>query len=125
MVLTLLELIGYSLYSVIIFLHYPVHRQDHKIKKIVNINNLDISLKKTQIDYPCEWSYRIIGSDEHLLRKAAKSAVGNKKYTLSVSNRSSGGKYQSLNLELRVIDESERLRIFENLKNEAAINFVL
>jgi putative lipoic acid-binding regulatory protein len=95
------------------------------MKKMVNINNLDNSVKKTQIDYPCEWSYRIIGSDEHLLREAAKSAVGNKKYTLSVSNRSSGGKYQSLNLELRVIDESERLRIFENLKNEAAINFVL
>jgi uncharacterized protein len=95
------------------------------MKKIVNINNIDNSMNQTLIDYPCEWSYRIIGSDEHLLRKAAKSAVGNKKYTLSVSNRSSGGKYQSLNLELRVVDESERLRIFDNLKNEAAIKFVL
>ena len=82
-------------------------------------------MQKTHIDYPCEWSYRIIGSDEHLLRKAAKSAVGNKKYTLSVSNRSSGGKYKSLNLELRVTDENERLRIFENLKKQAAVNFVL
>ena len=92
---------------------------------MVNINNLNNNAKKTQIDYPCDWSYRIIGSDEHLLRKAAKSAVGNKKYTLTVSNRSSGGKYHSLNLEIRVTDENERLRIFENLKNEAAINFVL
>jgi len=82
-------------------------------------------MKKTKIDYPCKWSYQIIGSDEHLLREAVKSAVGNKKYTLSVSNRSSGGKYQSLKLELRVIDEGERLHIFENLKNETVINFVL
>ena len=82
-------------------------------------------MDKIEIDYPCKWSYRIIGSDEKLLRAAAKSAVGNKKYTLSVSNRSSGGKYHSLNLELRVINENERLRIFENLKNEAAIKFIL
>lgn len=79
----------------------------------------------TYIDYPCEWSYRIIGTNEHLLRMAAKNAVGDKKYTISVSNRSSGGKYQSLKLELRVTDERERLNIFENLKNETAINFVL
>ena len=82
-------------------------------------------MQKAKIDYPCKWSYRIIGTDENLLREAVKSAVGNKKYALSVSNHSSGGKYQSLNVELQVNDARERLRIFENLKNNVAINFVL
>ena len=82
-------------------------------------------MQKTKIDYPCQWSYRLIGNDEQLLRDAAASAVGNKKFVLSVSNRSSGGKYHSLNLEILVNDETERLNIFKRLKNDAAIKFVL
>jgi len=82
-------------------------------------------MTKTEFKYPCQWSYRIIGEDEKLLRDAAASAVGNKKYKLSVSNRSSGGKYHSLNLELIVNDEAERLRIFNHLNKDPAIKFVL
>lgn len=82
-------------------------------------------MQKLELDYPCKWSYRIVGTDEQLLREAVKSAAGNKKYMLSVSHRSSGGKYLSLNIELQVNDETERLGIFENLKNHAAIKYVL
>ena len=82
-------------------------------------------MQKTKIAYPCQWSYRLIGNDEKLLRNAATSAVSDKKFKLSVSNRSSGGKYHSLNLEILVNDETERLNIFKRLKNDAAIKFVL
>ncbi len=82
-------------------------------------------MKKIKITYPCHWSYRIIGDDEKNLRDAAADAAGNKKFTLSVSNRSSGGKYYSLNMELVVDDETERLAIFKRLKNDDTIKFVL
>ena len=83
------------------------------------------TMNKTKIDYPCQWSYRIIGDDEQLLSDAATAAVGDKKFTLSVSNSSSGGKYHSLNMELVVDDEAERLAIFNHLKKDDAIKFVL
>ena len=82
-------------------------------------------MTKAEIKYPCKWSYRIIGDDEKLLRDAAASALGNKKYKLSLSNSSSGGKYYSLNLELTVENEAERLRIFNHLKKDIAVKFVL
>ena len=82
-------------------------------------------MTKTKLEYPCQWSYRIIGDDEQNLRDAAASAVGNKKFKLSVSNRSAGGKYHSLNIELIVKDEAERLAIFKHLQDNDAIKFVL
>jgi putative lipoic acid-binding regulatory protein len=59
------------------------------------------------------------------LYEAAVAAVGDKKFTLSVSNRSSGGKYHSLNLELMVDNESERRRIYKHLNNNTVIKIVL
>ena len=80
---------------------------------------------KPEIKYPCNWKYRIIGQDEESLRNAAGSAVNNMKYSLSVSNRSTGGKYQAMNLEVNVRNEEERLGIFEKLKNATGVKIVI
>lgn len=82
-------------------------------------------MEKPKIKYPCTWSYRIIGQDEQMLRKAAVSVAGGKKYTLSASNRSSGGKYYSFNFEIDVKDNSERLSIYDCLGKDPAIKMVL
>lgn len=82
-------------------------------------------MKKPVINYPCVWSYRIIGQDEQLLRSAAVNAIGDKKHQMSFSNKSSGGKYQSLNLEVAIHSEKEMLDIFERLKNDQNVKFVL
>ena len=59
------------------------------------------------------------------MRNAAKFAVGDKEHTMTISNRSSGGKYISMQLVLIVDDEAERLAIFELLKYDKAIKMVL
>ena len=82
-------------------------------------------MQKVKIEYPCQWAYRIIGNDKKSLRKAAAAASGDKKFSLSVSNSSSGGKYHAFRLELIVDDERERLNIFQRLKDDDAIKFVL
>ena len=44
------------------------------------------TMNKTKIDYPCQWSYRIIGDDEQLLSDAAAAAVGDKQFTMLPNN---------------------------------------
>jgi hypothetical protein len=82
-------------------------------------------MQKPNIEYPCEWSYRIIGKEESLLREAAVSVAGDRTYTLKKSNTSAGGKYVSLHLTVTVTDEDERLRIFGELKQCPPVKMVL
>jgi len=82
-------------------------------------------MKKPHIQYPCNWSYRIIGQDEQLLKDAAVSVAADRAHTIKKSNTSSGGKYVSLNLTVTVSDENDRLRIFGELKKCQAVRMVL
>ena len=80
--------------------------------------------RKPEIAYPCPWSYRILGSDETRMREAVRAIVGAAQYDLKLSNESRGGKYRSLELELVVADETQRLSIFEALRVHADVRFV-
>ena len=80
---------------------------------------------KPIIHYPCDWSYRIIGENEQLLRDAAKSTADGKTYRIEPSHKSSGGKYISLSFTVQVANEQERLSIFSQLKKSAAVKYVL
>jgi putative lipoic acid-binding regulatory protein len=80
--------------------------------------------RKPEIFYPCPWNYRIIGSDELQMRAAVREIVGQVAYTLELSNQSRGGKYRSLDLELVVVDEAQRLGLFDALRKRAEIRFV-
>lgn len=80
--------------------------------------------RKPDITYPCPWSYRILGSDESRMRDAVRAIVGTAQYDLKLSNESRGGKYRSLELEIVVADEVQRLSIFEALRVHADVRFV-
>ncbi len=82
-------------------------------------------MNKPQIDYPCEWSYTIIGADENALREAAKAALGLKAFTVTVSNKSRSGKYTSLIITTNVLSEEERNSICKNLSAHPAVKIVI
>jgi putative lipoic acid-binding regulatory protein len=81
--------------------------------------------RRPEIDYPTTWSYQVIGSDEELLRRAVAEVLAGREHTLRLTNASRTGKYISLRLELTVVDEAERLAIFEALAAHAAVRIVL
>jgi putative lipoic acid-binding regulatory protein len=81
--------------------------------------------KKPLIEYPCSWTYQVIGLDEQALRQAAAEVLGDVQHTLRSGNTSKGGKYLSLGLVVQVRDEGQRLRIFELLSAHSAVRFVL
>jgi putative lipoic acid-binding regulatory protein len=82
-------------------------------------------MEKSVVEYPCKWSFRVIGSDESLMRKAVESILGDSAHSLMVSNASKTGKYISLNLETVVRDEGHRNQIYEGLKAAPPIKMVL
>lgn len=82
-------------------------------------------MNRPNIEYPCEWEYRIIGPDDDVLRKAASEILKAKQYILSFSNISKKGKYISLALKTTVITEKERNSIYISLRKHPAVKSVI
>jgi len=80
---------------------------------------------KPEIQYPCRWHYRLIGEDRAAILEAIHSLVDVKTCVIDEGNVSSGGRYLSLNLEMTVMDEAERLRFYQLFAENSAIRVVL
>lgn len=81
--------------------------------------------KKPQIDYPCAWSYRLIGRSAASIEAVLERLVGHSDYRVDRSNTSTTGKYVALRLTVVVQHEEQRLALGRRLKAEDAILYVL
>ncbi|MGH1366644.1 MAG: HP0495 family protein [Calditrichia bacterium] len=86
---------------------------------------LDKDSGSYEMEYPCKWTYKVIGMDAFSMRQAITAVVADKQHSISVSNHSATGKYTSLNLELVVDDELQRTRYYTELKQHPDIKMVL
>jgi putative lipoic acid-binding regulatory protein len=80
---------------------------------------------KAKLDYPCQWLYKVIGTDYKQLHQAIMEIINNGPCDISLSNKSSSGKYLCLNLEITVQNEEERNSIYLNLKSHPHVKIVL
>lgn len=80
---------------------------------------------RPHIDYPCEWSYTVIGTDGDSLEQALIVALVVEKMQMRRSHVSSGGRYTSFHIAVRVEDESHRNEIFGRLQGLAGVKVVL
>ena len=80
---------------------------------------------KPKIDYPCPWLFKVIGFDRQEIEQVIAEIVGGIPFTVTTSNASSGGRYQSVNLEMEVTSEENRDSIYQNLAAHSAIKVVL
>lgn len=81
--------------------------------------------KKPQIDYPCEWSYKIIGENVEKMITAVEEIIVNLEYDISASNISRKAKYFSLNVSVVVPSEIVRDSTFQKLSTHPAIKFII
>jgi hypothetical protein len=81
--------------------------------------------QRPDIEYPCQWGYRIIGEREDAIRDAVATIVGETEHMLERSNTSRTGRYCSLRLVLTVRDEAQRNAIFQALNEHDAVRLVL
>ena len=78
---------------------------------------------KAIIEYPCQWLYKVIGTDREKLQQAIMETIGTTPCEISLSNTSSSGKYLSLNVEITVQDEEERNAIYPASVANSAMMF--
>ena len=83
------------------------------------------SEKKIVLEYPCSWSYKLIGHEKEAIQKAIHDVILQREHSLDHSNNSKTGKYVSMNLELVIQNEDERNFIYEALKAHQHIKMVL
>lgn len=86
------------------------------------LNKLD---RKVQIEYPCNWLYKVIGEDLQKVRQAIVSIIEERRCIITHSNSSKSGKYHCLNVELIVQTEEVRNGLYQTLKGHPAIKIVL
>uniref|UniRef100_UPI00307CDBA6 HP0495 family protein n=1 Tax=Ignavibacterium sp. TaxID=2651167 RepID=UPI00307CDBA6 len=84
----------------------------------------DENSKRPEIEYPCNWDYKIIGTDVSEMIKVIEEAVGDLTYDLSPSNISKKGNYFSLNLTVYVPSEIVRDLIFRKVSSSAFVKIV-
>jgi hypothetical protein len=86
------------------------------------LNEIDEQL---EIEYPCQWIYKVIGADETTVRAAVMEVIEVAAVTIELSNRSSSGKFVSVNVTVTVESHDQRLYLFECLRSHEAIRMVL
>ncbi len=80
---------------------------------------------RPEIEYPCVWQYKVIGTDRQAVREAIAACLGDAPYSVSDSRVSRGGRYVSLNLEVTVYSDFNRLRLYEVLGDHPAVKVIL
>ena len=82
-------------------------------------------MDKPKIDYPCKWSFKIIGSDKTQISDAVVVMLEAFEYQFDESHQSRTGKYTSFNLSVHVKSEDERNTIFRGLKKIPSVKVIL
>lgn len=83
------------------------------------------STEKPEIEYPCEWGYKIIGTDKVKLELCIFEVMGEKAYSTKTGNTSSKGNFHSLNTTCVVISEEERDIIFKAFQDHEHVKMVI
>ena len=81
--------------------------------------------EKLELQYPCDWAYKLIASEKKALEQAIHDVIEAREHKLTHSNNSKSGKYISMNLTLLVHNEDDRNFIYEALKAHSNIKMVL
>ena len=80
---------------------------------------------KPVIDYPCSWQYKIIGDSREAIIRIVQEYVKEDPLQLTDSNVSRSGRYVSMNLEVTVNSDKQRLELYTLLTAHSSIKMVL
>lgn len=81
--------------------------------------------QKTELEFPAEWTYTIIGTDSVTMTAAVGSIFKTITYSLKDSKKSSGGKYVSLEIRIRVESKEQKDDWYHALASSKDIKMVL
>ena len=80
---------------------------------------------KPDIEYPCEWGYKVIGTDKAALQACIFDIVAERAYKTKGGNTSSKGKFHSLNMTCKVASQQDRDAIFKAFSDHPDVKMVI
>jgi hypothetical protein len=81
--------------------------------------------EKVKIEYPCRWTYKVIGVDPDGMRAAIAELLPDGNCAVTLSRSSAGGRYHCLNVDREVGSEADRVSLYEALRKHPAVRIVL
>jgi putative lipoic acid-binding regulatory protein len=82
-------------------------------------------MEKPQVEYPCWWTYAIVGTDEEDLRLVAGEVAKGTEHRVKFSKLSAEKHYTSLHVEILVSNQEARDQFFDAFKSHPRVKFVL
>jgi putative lipoic acid-binding regulatory protein len=86
---------------------------------------IDLNNHKLELDYPCEWKYKIVIRSEQNINPIIKEILEIREHKISKSKASSKGKFESFSLELIVHSDEDRQGIYKILGEHQHIKMVV
>lgn len=86
---------------------------------------IDLSKEKLELDYPCNWEYKLIVLEHINIKTIVTEVISNREHKVKESKVSSKGKYKSYTLEMLVHNEDDRKEIYKMLGDHSHIKMVL
>jgi len=86
---------------------------------------IDLSQHKLELDYPCNWTYKLVIRKEQNMNKIIKELLDDRKHGVKPSKTSSQGKFKSYTLDLIVEDENDRKDLYKILGDHEHIKMVV
>ena len=80
---------------------------------------------KPDIEYPCEWGYKIIGTDKSALEACISEVMQKRRHSIKEGNRSSKGKFVSMSSQCKVKSQEDRDLIFKAFQEHSAVKMVI
>lgn len=86
---------------------------------------IDLSQHKLELNYPCNWKYKIVILETVNVKYISKDVFGDREHKVNESNVSKKGKYKSYNIELIVHSDDDRTELHRILGDHKDIKMVL
>lgn len=86
---------------------------------------IDLSQHKLELDYPCNWTYKLVIRHEQNIKKIIKEVLDDREHGVKASKISSKGKFKSYTLDCIVENEEDRKALYKVLGDHEHIKMVV
>ena len=86
---------------------------------------IDLSKHKLELEYPCQWCYKIILLDKDDPHKIAKDILQDREHNIKHSNASKKGKFKSYDINLTINSDEDRTTLHKKFNEHKDIKMVI
>jgi putative lipoic acid-binding regulatory protein len=85
----------------------------------------DKTTNKPKINYPCNWGFKVIGTDKEKLESCIFDIMAHRNYKCREGNISSKGKFITINADCEVSSQEERDELFKAFRDHCDVKIVI